>query len=139
VAARRVGSVTKVPQSCALAEGRSTDAVVGDGELECACCSTQGDLDVTGVAVLDGVSGCLGGDVVSRGLDPALEFAGQIASFGSVLPNRDNDGTRLTGGGAPIVDESFLPHLASANDFRQYVFLDMRRGNWQSRSVRRKI
>jgi hypothetical protein len=64
-----VGSVTKALQSCALAEDCSPDAVVGDGELECACCSTKGDLDVVGVAVLDGVGGCLGGDVVGHGLN----------------------------------------------------------------------
>jgi hypothetical protein len=48
VAADRVRAVVKTLQSCASADGRSADAVVGDGELEHLWCSSQRYLDLMG-------------------------------------------------------------------------------------------
>ena len=62
-AADRVRAVVKTLQSCASADGRSADAVVGDGELGRLWCSRQRYLDLMGARVLDGVRCGLGSDV----------------------------------------------------------------------------
>ena len=51
VAADRVRAVVKTLQSCASADGRSADAVVGDGELEHLWCSSQRYLDLMGACL----------------------------------------------------------------------------------------
>jgi hypothetical protein len=63
VAADCVRAVVKALQSCACADGRSADAVVGNGELERLRCSSQRYLDLMGARVLDGVRCGLGSDV----------------------------------------------------------------------------
>jgi hypothetical protein len=73
VAADRVRAVVKTLQSCASADGRSADAVVGDGELERLWCSSQRYLDLMGARVLDGVRCGLGSDVVRGGLDGRMQ------------------------------------------------------------------
>lgn len=73
VAADRVRAVVKTLQSGASADGRSADAVVGDGELERLWCSSQRYLDLMGARVLDGVRCGLGSDVVRGGLDGRMQ------------------------------------------------------------------
>src|SRR5215831_4799564 len=73
VAAERVRAVVKTLQSCAPADGRSADAVVGDGEPEGLWCPGQRYLDLMGTGVLSGVRCGLGGDVVRGGLDGGME------------------------------------------------------------------
>src|SRR5215470_5873815 len=72
-AAERVRAVVKTLESRAPADGRSADAVVGDGELECLWCPGQRYLHLMGTGVLGGVRRGLGGDVVRGGLDGGIQ------------------------------------------------------------------
>src|SRR5215469_5332679 len=73
VATERVRAVVKTLQSCASADRRSADAIVGDDELEGLWCSSQRYLDLVGARVLDGVRCGFGGDVVRGGLDGRVQ------------------------------------------------------------------
>ena len=80
------------------------------------------------------------GSVHERSLKPLPNWRDRSRALVLIVVTATTTVLGLRGRGCSDPGRVISPTTPSlSNDFRQYAFLDMRSGNWKSRSVRRKI